>query len=64
MALLGDTPTFDNLEPQGPPTRKVSSGSVSHPQDVARKARYRPSGPPTRRVRVRKTARNPASLAF
>lgn len=54
----GTAPAFDSLVPQGPPTRKVSSGSVSHPQDVARKARYRPSGPPTRRVKVRTPVRN------
>lgn len=54
--------TFTHLTPQGPPTKRVSSGSVSHPVDPQRKARYSPQGPPTRRVQVRKTARNPASL--
>lgn len=59
---MDDTGLFNHLTPQGPPTKRVSSGSVSHPVDVARKARYRPQGPPTRRVSIRKTARNPASL--
>lgn len=58
---MAETVPAPRYQTQRGPTR-VSSGSVSHPVDVARKAKYRAQQPPTRLVKLKPTARNPASL--